>query len=535
VREVLHEDFSGFYVLDSKSFCNFLEAREIMITERELEAFEREGVLLPIFRLSRRRSQSGGFEGFSTFPRSLRSYLDEGLIEFPTSDNFRAWSSFGDGYDRSVYVFYHPVQILLMRRLLEVTHVRITGLHGDVDWGEVGSRLTEIYELRRSAYVSSIPEVEKKISLILRLEAPYTPLRLQRFKIGGQGHEAMQKWQDWKDRRFSPTSLLAASGLSIDQIGSWRNALALEAIHFDPIGNWYMLVRLVNSQKKRMLRGKALLAQDHYEYVSLLNLFLEELTGKPQPEPYEIADSSNGSWKKIVYGDDFDLDKVETQKKVVGEYFQYGERVLTKMILVVEGDSERACIPLLCHELLWAFEADAELITLGGSGNLNRLESLLESAREDKVKVHLVVDPHMGVSDTVEDLVRAGLLESDGYKIWQKDFEDDNFSEPEILRAVNQLLQERNYSVSTGDLESTGDSSKSILKRVGQVVYTKYQENLQDVLSKRDLALKLVEPRLEEMHEEVNGNRYTPKLELEKVLIQASKRISFTHMRGFSS
>ena len=46
MREVLHEDFSGFYVLDSKSFCNFLEEREIMITERDLETFEREGVLL---------------------------------------------------------------------------------------------------------------------------------------------------------------------------------------------------------------------------------------------------------------------------------------------------------------------------------------------------------------------------------------------------------------------------------------------------------------------------------------------------------
>jgi hypothetical protein len=529
----LYEEFSGFYVLDSKSFCDFLEAREIMVTERDLETFEREGLLLPIFRLSRRKNQGGGFQGFSTFPSALRSYLDDGLIEFPTSGNFRAWSSFGDGYDRSVYVFYHPVQTLLIRRLLEVTHVRITGLHGDVNWGEFGSRLTETYGLRRSAYVSSIPEAEKRISLILRLEAPYAPLRLQRFKVGGSWHEAPQKWRDWRDSRFSPTSLLTASGLTIDQIESWRDGLALEAIHFDPIGDWYMLVRLVNSQKKHGLRGKALLAQDYYEYVSLLNLFLEELTGKRQPEPHEIADSSDGSWKRILYGDDFDLDKVETQKKVVGEYFQYGERVLTKMILVVEGDSEEACVPSLCHELQWAFEADAQLTNLSGSGNLNGLKSLLESAREDNVKVHLVIDRHGGVTDTVEDLVRAGLLENNGYKIWQKDFEDDNFSEREIITAVNELLQKWNYSVSIEELNSAGDSSKPVLKRVAQVVYTKYRENLKDILSKRDLAMRLVGPRLKEIHEEINGNCYTPKLELEKALIQASKRISITHMRGF--
>jgi hypothetical protein len=457
VRDVLQGPFARFYVLDSIDFCHFLEARDIRIDERDLERFEQEGFFRPLFRLRRRKRPDGGLEGFSTLPGVLKSYLDEGLIEFPTPDDFRPWSSFGEGYDRSVYVFYHATQALLIDMLSNVITIPVTGLyHKGINWLEAGPRLVERYELRKRAFLSSASNMEKSISLLIRLETPYMPVYWDKFKIRLLRDSQEQNWRAWKENVFKPEDLLAASGLSLDEVSGWRDGLALRAIHFDPIGNWYMFVRFLNYARKMDLRGKALRAQDYYEHICLLSLFLEELTGKAQPEPYEIADGSDGSWKKTRYRQDFDLGGPETQKSILREYLPYGERILTQLKLVVEGASEMVSIPPLCHEMLWAIEADAELTDLHGIGNLNRLEPLLESARDNSIKVHLIVDPQGRARDTIDDFVRARLLDIDGFTIWQRNFEEDNFSGEEILTAVNRLLQSRNWSVTKEELQSLG-------------------------------------------------------------------------------
>jgi hypothetical protein len=61
-------------------------------------------------------------------------------------------------------------------------------------------------------------------------------------------------------------------------------------------------------------------------------------------------------------------------------------------------------------------------------------------------------------------------------------------------------------------------------------VYEKYGVKLWDIVLKPDLARTLIEPRLKEIRDEVASKRYSPNLELEKVLMQVSKRIRFTHI-----
>ena len=141
-----------------------------------------------------------------------------------------------------------------------------------------------------------------------------------------------------------------------------------------------------------------------------LNFFLKDLTGEQQPEPDDIVDGSGGSWKKEIYGKEFDLDRVETRKRIMAEFFVPGEGLIIKLYLLVEGQSECECIPPLCRAILWPLETDTMLKSLGGIGGLKHLKHLLEIAKREKAEAYVIVDPHLGAEDRIGDLVREGLL-----------------------------------------------------------------------------------------------------------------------------
>lgn len=97
--DLIESEFPQFYILNSRRFERFLEARDIWVTVEDLEHFEKIGFLYPILRLHRPKvSDNSGrkYAGISENPYELKEYLKQGFIEYPTPENFRPWKEYRD-------------------------------------------------------------------------------------------------------------------------------------------------------------------------------------------------------------------------------------------------------------------------------------------------------------------------------------------------------------------------------------------------------------------------------------------------------
>lgn len=83
-----------------------------------------------------------------------------------------------------------------------------------------------------------------------------------------------------------------------DRIRKYQEAMSLSARHCDPIENWYDLVQFVSLEKKKRLKGDALLSQTFYSMEMMLRLFYKDLTGQKLPEDF----GAERGWKERVYG-----------------------------------------------------------------------------------------------------------------------------------------------------------------------------------------------------------------------------------------
>ena len=520
VRDILRDRFGQYEIIDFRNFAEFLQMRDIQVSEQGLEVLDREGLLRPLFRLKRARREDGRPGSLALWQGSYQSYLDAGLIELPQPGDFRPWSEFKEGYEQVVYPFYHPAQTFLIERFLASTDVQVRGYNWkEIDQG-VTSRWTQHYDLMKATYLKSLPNLEKRISLKILVETPYRPIYQYRLKTGLQQFE-WKDWATWKREVFRPSDILTKCGLSSEEVVRDRDHLSFGVMHLDPMANWYMMLRSIRYSKKAMLTGKALRAQDYYEYISLLNFFLKDLTGKEQPEPDDIVDGSGGSWKKRIYGQKFDLDSVETRKNIMDEYFMPRAGLITKLYLFVEGQSEYECIPPLCHAILWPLETDTMLKSLGGIGGLKNLRHFLEIAKREKAEAYVIADPHPGAKETIDDLVRMRLLQPHAFRIWATNFEDDNFPMEDMRAVVNEILDDEMLSISEEDVCCAKGQGRTHWDILQDTFHGKYEFPLQDRVSKPKLARKLLQPRLVEIRQEVATGEYKPRLEIEKVLSEA--------------
>jgi hypothetical protein len=152
------------------------------------------------------------------------------------------------------------------------------------------------------------------------------------------------------------------------------------------------------------------------------------------------------------------------------------------------------------------------------------LYPLLEAAKQEKTVPFVIVYADPGAQKSVDDLLERGLLDKDNVKVWVKNFEEDNFSEEEIIDVVNDVLREDGFSLPRNEIDST-DREGTLWGSLEKEFYTKYRISIKEKISKPEIALKLIQPRLTEIRTEVKVNKYKPKLEIEKVLLEAYDRI----------
>ena len=526
VRKSILTDHSQTQLLSSDEFVRYLEQRGIRISLKELEEFEKLRLLQPVMRLRRRKvfedTKISEYETVFFDQHMWKEYYRAGMLEFPNlQDRYIPWDSYKDDFGDATILFYHPFQIVLVDQFLNFTRILLNAVSfSNIEESFSFKKLKNSWKKSVNIATKITEKFIPVVGLLILLENAYKPLVENRLLLSIFDKDSFEKWKKWRSRSFDPRKLLQEQSLSIEQIREWRNFLAIQGMMKDPIGEWYLLRRIVSLDKRRKLRGYALLAEEYYKMTYMLNMFLKDITGEEQPEPDDIIDGRGGTWKKQIYGEPFSYEREEIKRKIIEDFIKIS---IIKAYLLCEGETEEVVI----RQILSAFgkspeSLGIEIYLFRGVGNLegNNVRLLLQSAKKNSIPVFLVVDNEGRIHKSIDSLVREGLLEQNNVKIWNGDFEQDNFGIEHTINVINKELEKRGLEkIDVDEVKREMISGKKNLMRALRDVYGKKMHvDLYEVIKKTELAIKLIQPRIQEINEELKSNRYECKLPIEQVI-----------------
>lgn len=448
-------------LLHEGDFERYAEDRGVYIGKGGLEFLEELGLLFPLCRVHlpivEKYRVEGEIKKRYAIPydisHSLPKWYKDGYCEDPAQTKFRPWKKYKDGYEETARVLYHPLQFMNLRTIVQwAGHISVPQISDE-------KRLKKIRENIKKFWVSQkhrIDFIVKRIRrdsrffpLLISIEDVYLPIIRLHFKGDTRKPDSgFQVWQSFRSG-FNPKEVLSKLNLTLDEIENWRTRIAVETRHLDPLRQWYLLVRYTTYDKRQKLKGDALFAQDCYEIIEMLGLFLRELTGEPQYGPDDFVDARHGEWKKEVYGAEVDFKNRDVLRQIA---YEYGLDYDYKMLLFVEGPTEFRAIPIIANAMGISFaRLGIKLQELGGYAeiSLKRIEKLLQYAKKDNTIAYIIIDNHQNSKKFVDDLiVRKDLpVERDRVRVWDVDFEEDNFSIDELIKATRQVVAKKGISI----------------------------------------------------------------------------------------
>ena len=449
-------------LLTERDFERYSKDRKLEIRREDLEYFEELGLLFPLCRLKLPVVEEYRIEGevrrryaaIFDISHTLSKWCEDGLCEDPTGTKFRPWKEYMDGYHETARALYHPWQFMNLRTIvnwlghkLSVPQIldekRLDKIRKNLKkfWGSQKDWIDFVFK-RVNRYLKFLP-------LLISIEDVYLPIIRSNFiGIIGQPDHGFQNWRMLRSK-FNPKEVLSKFSLTTEEIKNWRTQIAVETRFLDPLREWYLLVRYVAYGKRKKLRGNALFAQDYYEIIEMLGLFLQELTGEPQYGSDDLFDPRHGEWKKRVYGAEVDFVNRDVLRKIV---YEYGLDYDYKMLFFVEGDTEFHAIRIIADAMGISFaNLGIRLEKLGGFSEIapKRIEKLLQYAQKENMIAYIIIDNHQSSKKFVNELIiRKDLpVEKDRVRIWDVDFEEDNFSIDELIEAIMRLANKREVSI----------------------------------------------------------------------------------------
>jgi hypothetical protein len=251
----------------------------------------------------------------------------------------------------------------------------------------------------------------------------------------------------------------------------------------------------------------------------MVALFLYDLTKERMPDPDDQMDGSGGTWKPQVYGEPFDYKNKQSQKRILDNYLVNRPY---RIALIYEGDTEDFVIRSIFDALYVDHNKDGIFLhNAQGQGNIQHyMNSFAPLAKADEIEIILILDRDMKWQEIVEDFKRQRFIKDNMYHIWQKDFESDNFELGQVLDVVNTILKEKNQKVIRKEdvIQKMSNPTVGLMKAVSDVVWNVNQYMFGDLVSKVDLAKKLIESRLAEIRRERDNEGWKPILPTEHLL-----------------
>ena len=520
--------FPQFNLLTTDDFIRYLGYREIGVRRKELEYFEKIGIMLPVMRLHRPKTNDRHMKYADMFTDaySLQRDFADGIVSLPTVDTFKPWKEYKDGCEETAFTFYHPYQIVSLHYLLDWMQLRLSAnsILNEKEPAKAYKTMKDRMEKSISGIQKEMPIWNKRVGLLMLLQEAYRTQVDGKFRSNSMeidGHENCEKWFKWRKYEFSPQDILKKAIMGKDEVRNLYEHIAVHAQTTDPISEWYVFTRLISRDKKRDLKGRALLAQDYYDMACMLAYFLKDL-GEEVTEPDDLMDGMRGSWKTSRYGDPFDYSKPEVRKAILDEYLQEPS---PRLIILCEGETEETVI----NQILKALYVDTRrqglmLINYRKMGELNSASVInwLSVTEKQSVPVFVISDNDSHIKYKIGHLVSIGKLKQDMYEIWNGDFEQDNFGLSKVLAIVNNKLQEQGMVTLTADeVGIEMRKGKVLMRAIDSVCNSKFFRKLDDIISKKEIARILMAPRIEEIRKELGEGGWKHTLPIEKALQRA--------------
>lgn len=250
--------------------------------------------------------------------------------------------------------------------------------------------------------------------------------------------------KDW-----TPDAVQALFGGDQKSSGQIADQLAAEAHMSNPMDAWRDLAQFIAMDRRKQLKGKALYAETLSEMARMHRLFHESVYGEKLSDP---RDRRGSRWRGATSVDD---DPYRVLELVANQYHLNPK---PKLVLIVEGETEEAVIPLLFERWFGAPMArfGIQLRNMHGVGNATGNKKDVSSALwrivdflHAQQTIALVLFDREGLA---AKNIGKGLREAvsifsphrrvtrrDYVKLWKLCFELDNFNNTELAAAMTEL------------------------------------------------------------------------------------------------
>jgi hypothetical protein len=531
----LSQSYPQDNVFTVDKFLEFLKKRDVKVSREILESWYREKLLSPFFFMKRERLEEAAtsmeYKTIVFSPAYYKECLREGNISFPSEGSCLPWKDYLDEQGREeTWIFYHPIQILQVVPIY-TTMTWLTSYEAlPKDSAGYQQYVEEAMKERRrleEILHRTGDNVDRLCQLILVLGDVYLPRIRKRLSCFDLFNETfLEDWYGWVKDLDIPNEVKRL-GFDNDMIHRWYKHLSLDGKTFDPLSDWYLLVRHISPAKRQKLRGKAILAQDYYDFAYVLKHLLEDLGMGELCEPDEVTDANKGFWKLQRYGGRVDYKSRSILENILREY-----GISTKLLvfLLCEGETEMQAIPIIAEAMGINFEEKGiHFECLGGSAfNKTVWRLRLGQIQDENGVPFAILDKENKADECMEGFSKAGLIDQENYVLWEDEFESANWTDEEILEQFNDLAREShvNLVLSPDHIQSYRDQqikdrkSTKITKLLERMAY---EADPNYTFSKVELGKRLAEKTAGRIRSEIERDEYAPNTKIEEALIRVER------------
>jgi hypothetical protein len=329
--------------------------------------------------------------------------------------------------------------------------------------------------------------------------------------------------------QFDPHRVLRRFDLSLDALAEVHLQLGEAGNLLDPFPRWYRLAEAAPRKVTDQMRGHALRARDLYDACYLLRSLYYLATGQWLPQPDEI-DSGAVDWRRrhLPRRPQPTIPRHADLKELLINQGLYPHRLR----LFVEGKTEQIVLEHVLEMLGVEVPASGVTVTsIRGIAKAERHSVLFEAATEVAARTVLIADSEGDIERVVRRLRTEGVFAgADDVLLWSRDgrpsdFEEANFSDVEILRAIRRAGRKKNPDARLAlpvrvlraerDRRTTPGQRPRALAKTALALAARPEHGLIDV-SKRELADELAEQLANEIRKAGNleaAGRNRPLLE----------------------
>lgn len=451
-RNAVSEPFRQTDVMDTRTFCQWLGKRALGIDEHLLARLWSIGVVRPIV------VKSGALvAGTSRFSPIELGYDEPTFVDLGRVVTTADIANPPNIDVPSRALIWHPFQIWEIDRTLRVLNVNIAP--GAIAHGVEGYRqlvdfcFEGMYERLAEWSNSRDRESWEKVLAVAVYAEPLVHLRLNnQVRYRGWPQENIRTYFEWIAlERARAKDRLSELEFTLEELKSWHAHISSWAEMDDPVAKLRPLLRHATRDARDGLEGAALKSDTLYDLAEVIRRYSEDFWQVNLPEEDGARHGPSGAlWKQELFGSsrtgDFDR---QVFRRVVRHF---GLDPQARTTWFVEGETEQAFILAFAGLRQVNLEANGvELANLRGVGGLKdaRLLDLLERYLREEVFAHVSVDRELHETHLRElkNLAQQDLLMG-GFTIWERDFEQANFTRSELILAAEDLASAEGVSVS---------------------------------------------------------------------------------------